>query len=122
MIDPRKPSVRIETYKRSLKDGKRENKESVVGKSNIKDLTKDKKTESYSQKNSSWKDKRSVSNNPIPKTFLMVQESKYSRTGELYKPEAIIYGLKSKFLRKNLEVLYDTGSHINNPNWLRNLN
>ena len=113
MMDPRKPSVRIETYKRSLKDGKRENKESTVGKSNIKDLPKDKKTEPYSQKNNGWKNKRSVSNNPIPKTSLMVQESKYSQMGEPYKPEAIIYGLNSKFPRKNLEVLYDTGSHIN---------
>ncbi|KAG4100470.1 hypothetical protein H8356DRAFT_1075483 [Neocallimastix lanati (nom. inval.)] len=63
-----------------------------------------------STKQSYFNDSRTSSNNPIPKSALLMQNgSEY----EMFVPEIRINNLRTKEGLQNLTVLYDTESQIN---------
>jgi len=123
MIDPRRPSKDIEAKRRRNSDNHRGDKRDYSRKEPTKQNNYDKnKKDGYnhnggkdfstrpSEKQNYFKDSRTSSNNPIPKTALLMQDgSEY----EEFVPEAKISNLRTKEGLQDLNVLYDTGSQIN---------
>ncbi|KAG4094851.1 hypothetical protein H8356DRAFT_997862, partial [Neocallimastix lanati (nom. inval.)] len=123
MMDPRRPSKDIEAKRRRNSDNRRGDKRDFSRKEPTKQNNYDKnKKDGYnhnsgkdfstrpSEKHNYYKDSRTSSNNPIPKTALLMQAgSEY----EVFVPEAKISNLRTKEGLQDLNVLYDTGSQIN---------
>ena len=119
MMDPQRPSKYIEAKRMRNSDNRRGDKRDYSRKEPIKQNNYDKKKDSYNQnsgkdfgtrpseKQNYFKDSRTSSNNPIPKTALLMQDgSQY----EEFVPEAKISNLRTKKGLQDLNVLYDTVS------------
>ncbi|KAG4083478.1 hypothetical protein H8356DRAFT_1017464, partial [Neocallimastix lanati (nom. inval.)] len=123
MMDPRRPSKDIEAKRRRNSDNRRGDKRDFSRKEPTKQNNYDKnKKDGYnhnsgkdfstrpSEKQNYYKDSRTSSNNPIPKTALLMQAGSEC---EEFVPEAKISNLHTKEGLQDLNVLYDTGSQIN---------
>ncbi|KAG4100932.1 hypothetical protein H8356DRAFT_1034704 [Neocallimastix lanati (nom. inval.)] len=123
MMDPRRPSKDIEAKRRRNSDNRRGDKRDFSRKEPTKQNNYDKnKKDGYnhnsgkdfstmpSEKQNYYKDSRTSSNNPIPKTALLMQAGSEC---EEFVPEAKISNLRTKEGLQDLKVLYDTGSQIN---------
>ncbi|KAG4097740.1 hypothetical protein H8356DRAFT_940515 [Neocallimastix lanati (nom. inval.)] len=121
MMDPRRPSKDIETKRRRNSDNRLGDKRDYSRKEPTKQNNYDKKKDNHnhnsgkdfstrpSEKQNYFKDSRTSSNNPIPKTALLMQDwSEY----EEFVPEAKISNLRTKEGLQDLNMLYDTGSQI----------
>jgi len=122
MMDPRRPSKDIEAKRRRNSYNSLGDKRDFSRRETTKQNTYDKNKDNYnhnsgkdfgtrpSEKQNYYKDSRTSSNNPIPKTALLMQDgSEY----EEFVPEAKISNLRTKEGLQDLNVLYDTGSQIN---------
>jgi len=123
MMDPRRPSKDIEAKRRSNSSNRRGDKRDFSRKEPTKQNTYEKnKKDGYnhnsgkdfgtrpSEKQNYFKDSRTSSNNPIPKTALLMQDGSEC---EEFVPEAKISNLRTKEGLLDLNVLYDTESQIN---------
>ncbi|ORY21669.1 hypothetical protein LY90DRAFT_515973 [Neocallimastix californiae] len=123
MMDPRRPSKDIEAKRRRNSDNRRGDKRDFSRKEHTKQNNYDKnKKDGYNhnsgkdfstrprEKQNYYKDSRTSSNNPIPKTALLMQAGSEC---EEFVPEAKISNLRTKEGLQDLNVLYDTGSQIN---------
>ena len=123
MMDPRRPSKDIEAKRRRNGDNRRGDKRDFSRKEPTKQNNYDKnKKDGYnhnsgkdfgtrpSVKQNYYKDSRTSSNNPIPKTALLMQDGSEC---EEFVPEAKISNLRTKEGLQDFNVLYDTGSQIN---------
>ncbi|KAG4084079.1 hypothetical protein H8356DRAFT_1318413 [Neocallimastix lanati (nom. inval.)] len=111
MMDPRRPSKDIEAKRRRNSDNRRGDKRDFSRKEPTKQNNYDKnKKDGYNHNSGKDFNSRTSSNNPIPKTALLMQAgSEY----EEFVPEAKISNLRTKEGLQDLNVLYDTGSQIN---------
>ena len=124
MVDPRRPSQDIEDRKKKFYEGRKNKKEfkrkeaerhfqknnenrSEAQKENVKE-----NSTKYNNKYNSFRDSRTSSNNPLPKSALVVQPQR-DPTNKEYVPEATIKYVRTNQSEEKLSVLYDTGSHIN---------
>ncbi|KAG4086279.1 hypothetical protein H8356DRAFT_1297993 [Neocallimastix lanati (nom. inval.)] len=122
-MDPRRPSKDIEAKRRRNIDNRRGDKRDFRRKEPTKQNNyRRNKKDNYnhnsgndfstrpSEKQNCYKDSRTSSNNPIPKTALLMQDGSEC---EEFVPEAKISNLRTKEGLQDLNVLYDTGSQIN---------
>jgi len=129
MMDPMRLSKLVDARKRRKENNSRKNygkdkprdnpperyKDNNYGKriddSNKSKVNKDSKVSTStnsSRRNSAWRDSRSSSNNPIPKNYA-VQEAKI----EEFRPLAKYERLDGTKFEEPVEILYDSGSHVN---------
>jgi len=123
IMDPRRPSMNIEAKRRRNSDNRRDDKRDFSRREPTKKYNYDKNRKDNYNHNSSkvvgtrpnekpnyYKDSRTSSKNPIPKTALLMQDgSEY----EEFVLEAKISNLRTKEGLQDLNVLYNTGSQIN---------
>ena len=123
IMNPRRPSVEVEARKKkqteSHRNDKKEFKKREFGNNFYKDKEKTTDTpktslkenaQRYGNKSNFFKDNRTNSNNPLPKSALAVH---IDGPGVEYVPEATIENVRTKQQEKGLQVIYDTGSDIN---------
>ena len=118
MIDPRKPSQKIENKRKQKKEFSRNPKFD-------KDYEKEKPTEIKAEegnesknsgnyyKNREWKDRRTSSNNPLPKSPAFSIQERPTKSNYQFKPEAKARSKSGNTPEVTTEVLYDSGSKIN---------
>lgn len=119
IMDPRRPSKDIESKRRRQGDGQKSGKKDSrylesekrfhKDKENQKGTWKEEKSHNLN-KNTSFKDNRTSSNNPFPKSALYMEQG---GTVEDYEPEAVIRNLRHPEEDERISVLYDTGSQVN---------
>ena len=121
IMDPRRPSMNIEAKRRRNSDNRRDNKRDFSRREPTKKYNYDKNRKDNYNHNSSkvvgtrpnekpnyYKDSRTSSKNPIPKTALLMQDgSEY----EEFVHEAKISNLRTKEGLQDLNVLSDHRQH-----------
>ena len=118
MIDPRKPSQKIENKRKQKKEFNRNPKfDKDYEKEKPTEIKIDEGNESNNSgnyyKNREWKDRRTSSNNPLPKSPAFAIQERPMKTNPQFKPEAKARSKTGNTPKVTTEVLYDSGSKIN---------